>query len=211
MLSNLYLYLLMSQAVYYYFILIAFVRSLTSSLMILSIVSCSGFPHKNNILVRWSISDAQMLRLQSTKRTQACTLDIKSMLIQSCYIHVFILINRGQWPRTVGFGWSKKQLTWTAANQSLCNKQWNISPELAALHVTALQIQPNIINSWTTVTYQYQWSLLTDSEDIFCMNSWLGVPSTSMIKFNWWISVSSIKVESKQGHIYKLHCNANKI
>lgn len=31
-------------------------------------------------------------------------------------------------------------------------------------------------------------NLLTDSDDIFCINSTLGVPSTSIIKFSCWIS-----------------------
>lgn len=35
----------------------------------------------------------------------------------------------------------------------------------------------------------WQWSAkLTDSDDIFCTNSSRGVPKTSIIRFNWWIS-----------------------
>jgi hypothetical protein len=35
--------------------------------------------------------------------------------------------------------------------------------------------------------------LLTDSLDIFCMNSSRGVPKISMIRFSWWISTISAK------------------
>nr|CAD7448012.1 unnamed protein product [Timema bartmani] len=35
---------------------------------------------------------------------------------------------------------------------------------------------------------------LTDSLEIFCMNSSLGVPSSSMMRFSWWISTLSDKV-----------------
>jgi len=35
--------------------------------------------------------------------------------------------------------------------------------------------------------------LLTDSLEIFCMNSSWGVPKISMIRFSWWISTVSDK------------------
>jgi len=40
--------------------------------------------------------------------------------------------------------------------------------------------------------------LLTDSLEIFCMNSSWGVPKISMIRFSWWISTIIAKGSQQQ-------------
>jgi len=42
--------------------------------------------------------------------------------------------------------------------------------------------------------------LLTDSLEIFCMNSSWGVPKISMIRFSWWISTISAKGSQQQNN-----------